>query len=491
MSLTPREVDQAVVQECLGANVLGDGTLFAHMFHGQATYNKSAQEWLVWSGHSWERDILGRVPAAVESVAIRYGLVVEDLDQQISLAGAEGRADDQKFLIKRKKDVLGRVSRLRTVAGRCNALEFAHSLPTTGSLAIRGDELDQDPWLLAFKNGVMDLRTGMFRPGLPTDLISKCCSVEWHGYDLPCPTWDQFLWESIEDEAVIAFLMRFAGYCLTGIVQEQKFVLMTGEGRNGKGVFVETLMEIMGDLAGPIQSEMLLDQGRSKSSSGPSPDIMSLFGRRLAIASESDEGRRFSPSRVKWFTGADSLVGRYPHDKYERVFRPSHKFIGLTNNPPYAPADDFAFWERLLEVNWPFQFVEHPRGEKQKQRIANLRVTLAAELPAIAARLVRGCIEWQRSGLCPPPAVLKASEEYRRENDMVQDYIEARCWVPERSADVRTSATDVYLDFVVWFKEFHRGKEPSINWFGRRLSKKFKKIKDGVYFYEGIGLLAE
>lgn len=489
--ITPREVDSLIVQECLGANALGDGTLFAHQFLGQCVYNKSAQEWLLWNGHCWERDILGRVPAAVEAVAVRYGDELEEINRQIAEAGREGRADEQKALIRRKKGVVGRIERLRTVSGRTNCLEFAHSLPGAGSLAIRGDELDQNPWLLAFKNGVMDLRTGMFRAGRPTDLISKRCAVDFLGFELPCPTWDRFLWESLEDDLVIAFLMRFAGYCMTGVVHEQKFVLMTGEGRNGKGVFVETLMEIMGDLAGPVQSEMLLDQGRSKSSSGPSPDIMSLFGRRLAIASESDEGRRFSPSRVKWFTGADSLVGRYPHDKYERVFRPSHKFIGMTNNPPYAPADDFAFWERLLEVNWPFQFVEHPRGDKQKQRIANLRVALEAELPAIAARLVQGCLDWQRDGLNPPPAVVLASENYRRENDLVQDYIDARCWTPEHAADVRTTATDIYLDFVAWFKEYHRGKEPSINWFGRRLSKKFNKVKDGVYWYEGIGLLAE
>ena len=53
-------------------------------------------------------------------------------------------------------------------------------------------------------------------------------------------------------------------------------------------------------------------------------------------------------SRVKWLTGNDTITGRNPHDRYEVSFKPSHTLFLLTNHKPHAPADDFAFWERMI-----------------------------------------------------------------------------------------------------------------------------------------------
>ena len=39
---------------------------------------------------------------------------------------------------------------------------------------------------------------------------------------------------------------------------------------------------------------------------------MMLKGLRIAFASETDDNRRISPSRVKWFTGNDTLTARSP-----------------------------------------------------------------------------------------------------------------------------------------------------------------------------------
>jgi phage/plasmid-associated DNA primase len=102
-------------------------------------------------------------------------------------------------------------------------------------------------------------------------------------------------------------------------------------------------------------------------------------------------------------------------------------------------------------------------------------------------------MQWQAmGGLCPPPAVLQAAKDLSREGDTVQDYIEARCWVEEMAPEsVRTSATDLYLDFKEWFSTYHSGKCPGMHWFGRRMAKKFNRIKSGVYYYEGVGILAK
>ncbi|WP_051617251.1 DNA primase family protein [Desulfonatronovibrio hydrogenovorans] len=480
-----------LVLECLDANSRGDGTLYAIIHQNKVLRNMMGDETLIWQGHHWEPDIMSQDRELVEEVAIKYLEVAREMQDRSRQAASEGKEDLEKYYTEKQKQCYKRASRLRSPAGVNACLDFAFHLREPLSISVRGDNLDQNPMLLGCRNGVLELDTGEIRPGHPGDLIVKSCPVDMLDIEAPCPTWEKFLWESLEDQPVIDFLQRFFGYCLTGLIEEQVFLILSGLGRNGKGVFIETILRILGPYAGPIQAEMLLDQGRQKSSSGPTPDIMSLYSRRLATASESDEARRFSPSRIKWFTGGDTLVGRNPHDKHERHFRPTHKLVLMTNNDPYAPADDFAFWSRLLKVDWPFQFVRNPRKSTEKVRDDHLMQKLLNELSGILAWLVRGNILWQRNGLAPPPSVREAAETYQREQDIVADFIEEKCVVFDDPETARTSGNDLYTSFSEWYQKYHRSKVPSITWFGRRMTKKFAKEKDGAVFYKGVVLAAD
>jgi len=66
----------------------------------------------------------------------------------------------------------------------------------------------------------------------------------------------------------------------------------------------------LGPLAGPIQAEMLLDQGRLKTHHPQQQDIIGITGKRLVWGSETEEGRRLNDGKVKWLVGGDTLVGR-------------------------------------------------------------------------------------------------------------------------------------------------------------------------------------
>jgi phage/plasmid-associated DNA primase len=42
--------------------------------------------------------------------------------------------------------------------------------------------LDKNPWLIGFKNGVYDLKVNMFRPGIPEDYLSLQMPIEFSEY---------------------------------------------------------------------------------------------------------------------------------------------------------------------------------------------------------------------------------------------------------------------------------------------------------------------
>lgn len=91
--------------------------------------------------------------------------------------------------------------------------------------------------------------------------------MEWQGIDAPCPHWEHFVTEIMgDDPEMAAFLQRVFGYGVTGLAREHIFLVLFGRGRNGKGIMTEVIQTVLGEqnattaLAGPVQSEMLLDR---------------------------------------------------------------------------------------------------------------------------------------------------------------------------------------------------------------------------------------
>lgn len=482
------EIDSQFIMNCLRQNELGDGELFKKLFRNDFVFNKSMDAWMRWVDHHWAVDKMDRALASVEKVAKVYS----DEAKLIAKLISDTDDDDKVSYLKFKKESLNkRVSALRSTRRRKNCLTFAHT--TENPLAIEGDEIDQKPWLLPCKNGVINLRTGDLEPGKQTDYLMAASPTEWpiDGIHSKCPAWDQFLNEVlVENSEMVSFLQRLLGLSLVGEVIHGIFIVMSGRGRNGKGTIIKTVGKIMGGLAGSIRSEMLLDQGRIQSSAGPTPDIMALRGKRMTFASETDENCKVSTARVKWLTGDDELAGRNPNDKYEVNFDPTHTLFLMTNNDPHAPADDYAFWERMIKIPFNLSFVNRkPVKDFEREADGELKTKLYKECPQILAWMVRGCLEFQRVGLSRPLEVVDAVKEYKQNEDIIGDYIEDRCIVGD---DYKVGATAAYEDFKEWWLEnVNKRGTPSKKKFGAWFGKRFKKVKSGTYTYFGVGLISD
>jgi putative DNA primase/helicase len=296
------------------------------------------------------------------------------------------------------------------------------------SLSLAGHEWDTDPWLLGCKNGVVDLHTGEIRPGRPEDYIKTVAPTEWQGLDYPAPAWERFLSEIFNgDTHLVSYMQRLLGMALIGSSSECVFPILWGRGRNGKSTLLETLGYVLGDLAGPIEAEMLLDQGRNRRSGGPTSDIMALRGKRLVWGSETGESRRLNPGKIKWMTGGDSLTGREMYGKRQVSFKPTHTLFLLTNHRPQAPADDYALWQRIHLIPFTQSFVDNPNACGERRADHGLAERLKSEASGILAWLVNGALGYQREGLNAPPVVLEATRTYQQEEDIVGRFIEERC----------------------------------------------------------------
>ena len=473
------------LKSCLDANELGDGVLYQTLFEGGFLYNASSQQWLRWTGAHWEIDIEERAIGAVEAVAAKYLEMLPVIGEKLKAHHADKAKIAKLEKVQRK--VIRRVSRLRTERGRRNCLRLAATGPDS-RLIVSGEVFDSRPMRLACRNALVDLELGEAVAARPEDYILKAAPTEWRGLSEPCPLWERTLSEIFEArEEVISFLQRLLGYATTGLTVEAVLPIFQGVGRNGKSLIFDVLQHVLGGLVSPIPVEMLLDQGRARSAASPSPDIMALKGVRIAVASEPDDNRRFAMGRIKWLTGNDPLTGRWPNDKYPVTFAPSHKLFLLTNDLPHAAAHDYAFWERVCVVPFRLSFVNRePARDFERRADLGLLDKLKTEASGILSWLVRGCLEWQRSGLAPPESVREATSRYKADEDFLQDWIDECCILDPYAA---TNASKLYDNFAAWYvRRVNKNpkKTPSQRAFGQMLSKRFRREKKGSYVYYGI-----
>jgi putative DNA primase/helicase len=289
-------------------------------------------------------------------------------------------------------------------------------------VAIVASRFDADPWLLNVENGTIDLRTGELHPHRREDLITKIAPVIYET-DAECPRWTKFLEEVQPDPGLRAYLRRLAGYSATGVVRDHVLPIFYGSGRNGKGVYTNANQHVLGDYARIVPTEVLMAKQLDDHPTGR----MVLFGCRLAIASETEQNRGLATALVKQLTGGDPITARLMRKDYV-TFLPTHKLLLATNYRPVIKETKDAIWDRVHLVPWNQRFLL----EKQDKQLGE---KLKAEASGILRWMVEGCLEWQRIGLAPPETVVAATEQYRKDMDLLGDFF-AECCVLDAGAQV-------------------------------------------------------
>ena len=279
------------------------------------------------------------------------------------------------------------------------------------------DQWDADPWLLNTPDGVIDLRNGKVRVTRADDYMTKITSISPDA-NCPTPLFSAFLDKvTAEDKALQSFLARISGYSLTGLTIEHALFFLYGTGRNGKGVFLNTLIGILGDYhrAAPIETFTATNSEKHPT------ELAMLRGARLVTSTETEEGRNWAESRIKMLTGGDPVSARFMRQDFFE-YLPRFKLVISGNHKPGLRSVDEAIKARFNLI--PFAVTIPP-----EERDMELGAKLVAEYPGILAWMIQGCLEWQKVGLAPPNAVKEATDKYLDSEDKIKRWIEECCKV--------------------------------------------------------------
>lgn len=285
-------------------------------------------------------------------------------------------------------------------------------------VAVSTGQLDADQFLFNVQNGTIDLKNGKLMPHNQGHLITKISPVEYDP-EATCPTWDRFLIEIMGgNQEMVEFLQRAIGYALTGKTSEQCLFLLYGVGRNGKSVFLETLMSLFSGYSKKAEMKSFLERKGDATN-----DLATLVGARFVSASEIGRSKSFNESLIKEITGQDQITARFLYQEFF-TFSPRFKIFLATNAKPQIKGVDEGIWRRMKLI--PFDVVI-PKEKVDKHLAGKLR----GELPGILRWAVKGCLVWQRDGLQEPKVVTNATQGYRRESDHLADFFETICVLAE------------------------------------------------------------
>ena len=353
-------------------------------------------------------------------------------------------------------------------------------------LGITGEEWDVNKHLLPFKNGVLDTRTGEFRDGKPTDYLKNFIPHEWKGLNEPAPNFMHFLKTSLPQNAedpesdgdmeVIKCLQRCIGHSFGSSLKEHMLVVLAGKnGRNGKTTLMEILRFCFGDdYVYPAQSSLLTKQTFTRSSAGPSPDLMALRGKRIVFASEAEKGAKMDCEQVKHLTGGDSITAR-PCYGHNVTFPPTHQLFLITNDIPSIAYDDLAMWYRLRIFEFPLSFVDTPTKPFERIADKDLMNKLKQEASGIIAWVIRGYMDYLRQGIKPPESVIASVREFQLENNTLCLFIsEALVSDPKGSIPAKT----LYMTYLKWTKDVGITNKLNQRKFGEEIVEHIKRVEE-------------
>ena len=437
-----------------------------HYYKGQIFYVIGIG-WLVWTGIFWKPDTTSDHSIATGFVNGLSKYIAAEAAQLADQASAEKSKDLRKLLLAQATELI------KWAAASENAHNIGSGLQLSKYALLRDyDALNADPMLFNCQNGTLDLRTGHLRPHNSADLITFVAPVAFDSA-ATCPTWQRFLLEVFADDGtMVAFIQRAIGWSLTGVVKERALFFLYGEnGKNGKSTLVETIMKLVGicgegtfGYSRKVTADTFM---RSKNHDDNQRKSATLAGPRFVCTSEVAEEHRLNEQLIKDITGGDTIEARKLYQE-AFTFKPSFKPWMYGNHKPTITGTDDAIWSRVRMV--PFEVTFLGREDLE------LPAKLAAELSGILNWAIRGCLDWQQSGLQPPAKVQAATQAYRDEMDVFGPFI-AECCVIHPHAEVWSS--ELSAAYKAWCLS-NSVKEESQQKFGRYLTGKGFSMERGT-----------
>lgn len=232
------------------------------------------------------------------------------------------------------------------------------------------------------------------------------------GYDanIDCPHWNEYMKEWLPDESIRNLLQEFMGSCLLPEpAPEEKFIILTGHGSNGKSMFIKGIKNIFKDYSISLTPQKLSERF------GPS----SLYGKLINICSEieGEGGYIKNTAQLKAIVSGESLTAEYKgKDAFQ--FEPVTNLIFSCNTVPKSKDKTYGWYRRQLIIPFNVEFAANSVKAQEMER------HMKDEIPGIFNWLLAGLRRIKERGYFIVSDSLKQVQaDFKAVNDPMEGFI--------------------------------------------------------------------
>ncbi|MBS7647956.1 hypothetical protein KEJ24_09020 [Candidatus Bathyarchaeota archaeon] len=205
------------------------------------------------------------------------------------------------------------------------------------------DNLEEPPPnLICFNNGVLDLNTMQLKPHSPEYFFRNVIHADYN----PNAKAEKFLkWleEILPDEEARRCIQEMFGYCLYRAYPLHYLFFLVGNGRNGKGTLMRTLISLLGrENCASVPLERLPERFQTTN----------LIGKLANIVSEP-KTTFVTTEIIKMLTGEDLISAEFKGKQKLVQFTNYAKLIVVANRLPPVNDTSLAWWNRVIVIEFP------------------------------------------------------------------------------------------------------------------------------------------
>lgn len=337
--------------------------------------------------------------------------------------------------------------------------------------SIGRNEIDKNPMLINLKNGVLNFETLEFIDHNPKFLQTVQIPVTYNS-EAQCPKIKAFLHDIVKEEDA-KVLLEFIGYCLIPDTRFQQGIMLQGEGSNGKSIFLHLLSTFIGEKNISAIEMQALTNDKFISAE--------LFGKLVNVFPDLPNNEIKDTGKFKALISGDMISAQ---KKFMQPFKFKNyaRQIYSVNKVPYVRDQSFAFFRRIILIDFPWKFVTDPKIgiEKREDKDIKRKITTTEELSGLLNLAIEHAKElFEKGKYSYTVTVEEVAEQYLLKSDPIQLFIENYTEISDYDLD----KNEMYDQYVLWSNRKKVHPESRIK-FTKRL-KKMGIQDDRPYDYNG------
>jgi P4 family phage/plasmid primase-like protien len=423
--------------------------------------------WYQFDDHIWKRLEEGITlrQKISEEIVQSYFRILDDLNANMKKFHADGDDRAEERVSRQVKVVMSLISKLKSAPYKNNIMREAQEVFFSDVFM---KQLDSNPYLIAFQNGVYDLQAHTFRNGHPADYISLKMPIAYnYTYSITHPdvvNVQDFLTKIFPDRALREYFLNLSSEIFVGGNQSKVFQIWTGDGDNGKSVTQTLFEKMLGSYSIKLPTSLIT--GKRTQSSSACPELARAGnGVRLAMLQEPDQKDTINIGVLKELSGNDTFFARGLYKEGQEI-TPMFKLVLICNDPPKLPYNDRATWNRIRVIPFESTFTDDAPESPEEQLVQKKFPKdkhFAQKIPDMIeafAWLLLHYLKHRPACLNEPHKVLFATSQYKNKNDVYKQFIEDFI-VPAPQGKVFLA--ELYSIFKDWYRDSfpHHGSMPN------------------------------